>query len=208
MKRALKEAIEIQKVISIIRLNSSEGLTEVVQSLYDGGIRLAEVTLNTPGAYENLPILKEQFPDMYFGAGTVLNEDMAKLAIEAGAEYLITPTLQEDVIKFAVNRGIPVIPGVYTPTEIIKAYDLGVEHIKLFPVRNMDPKYLKDIQGPLPFVKSIPVGGVDESNAQSFFEAGAVALGIGGSLVQQSLVDKNDFDEIERRARTFVELAK
>lgn len=206
MSTAALEEIKRAKLVAIIRSHSSEGLENTVRSLYQGGIRVIEITLNTPGALSGIERLKQTFPELLIGAGTVLDSESARLAIISGAGFLLTPTLKKETIETAKYYQVPIIPGVMTPTEVLTAYEYGAKMVKIFPIRTLGPKYLTDLKGPLPFVETMAVGGVSLENAGDYLKAGAHCLGIGSSLVDEKLVQQGDFTEIERRAASFVEI--
>ena len=206
MSTSILEEIRRAKLVAIIRSHSTEGLENTVRSLYQGGIRTIEITMNTPGALRAIERVKEMYPDVLIGAGTVLDSETARLAIMSGAGFLLTPTLKKDTIETANRYHVPIIPGVMTPTEVLTAYEYGAKMVKIFPIRQLGPKYLTDLQGPLPFVETMAVGGISLENAASYLQAGASSLGIGSSLVDEKLVQQGDFTEIERRAASFVEI--
>ncbi len=206
MSTSTLEEIRRIKLVAIIRSQSSEGLENTVRSLYQGGIRAIEITMNTPGALSGIEWMKEQYPELLIGAGTVLDSETARLAIMSGASFLLTPTLKKETIETANRYHVPIIPGVMTPTEVVTAYEYGAKMVKIFPIRHLGPKYLTDLKGPLPFVDTMAVGGISLENAGNFLKAGAAALGISSSLVDEKLVQQGDFTEIEKRAASFVEI--
>ncbi len=200
------EELRKTKLVAIIRSHSLEGLENTVRSLFQGGIRAVEITMNTPGALSGIERMKEKYPELLIGAGTVLDSETARLAIMSGAEFLLTPTLKKETIEIANRYHVPIIPGVMTPTEVLTAYEYGAKMVKIFPIRQLGPKYLTDLKGPLPFVETMAVGGISLENAGLFLQAGAHCLGIGSSLVDEKLVQQGNFTEIERRAASFVEI--
>lgn len=200
------DTIKQEKVISIIRSDQQSELTEIVTSLHKGGVRVVEVTLNTPGALQAIERLVDQFPDMLIGAGTVLDPESARLAINAGASFLLAPTLHAGTIKMANRYQIPIIPGVFTPTEVLTATELGAQVVKVFPVGTLGPRYIKELKGPLSHIDMIPVGGVTNENAAAFLQAGSFALGMGSYLVNDQLVKDKQFSEITRRAELLVQI--
>jgi 2-dehydro-3-deoxyphosphogluconate aldolase / (4S)-4-hydroxy-2-oxoglutarate aldolase len=197
--------IRKQKIVAIIRGDSTDLIESTVESLYQGGIRLVEITMNTQGALNGIERIKQAFPEMLVGAGTVLDSETARSAIVAGASYILTPTLKASTIEMGNRYNVPVIPGVLTPTEALTAYEAGAKMVKIFPIRSLGPKYISDLHGPLPHLDMMAVGGISLDNASSFIKAGSCALGIGSSLVDNTLVQQGDFTEIEKRARRFVE---
>jgi 2-dehydro-3-deoxyphosphogluconate aldolase/(4S)-4-hydroxy-2-oxoglutarate aldolase len=169
-------------------------------------VRAIEVTMTTPGALRVIEEASRRFGDeVLFGAGTVLDAETARAAILAGAAFLVTPTFSRKVIRLCRRYSVPVLPGCYTPTEMLDAWEAGADMIKFFPASNGGPELLKAILAPLPQLEVVPVGGVTLENAAEFIRKGAVALGVGGELVNQKLLDARDFAEITRRALAFGE---
>jgi 2-dehydro-3-deoxyphosphogluconate aldolase/(4S)-4-hydroxy-2-oxoglutarate aldolase len=198
--------IKKHKLVAIIRGDSIQSCEATVNSLYKGGIRIVEITMNTPGALRGIERIRETFPEMVVGAGTVLDAETARSAILAGASFLLAPTLKTSTIELGNRYNVPVVPGVFTPTEALNAYEAGARMVKVFPIRNLGPKYISDIHGPLPHLEIMSVGGISLANAESHLNAGSCALGIGSSLVDDTLVQNGDFQEIEKRARRFVDI--
>jgi 2-dehydro-3-deoxyphosphogluconate aldolase/(4S)-4-hydroxy-2-oxoglutarate aldolase len=191
-------------LIAILRANSSEQLIAAAEAVRAGGVRAIEVTMTTPGALRVIEEAARRFGDeILFGAGTVLDSQTARAAILAGAAFLVTPTLSRKVIKLARRYSVPIMPGCYTPTEMLEAWEAGADMIKFFPASTGGPAMLKAILAPLPQLEIIPVGGVTLENAAEFMRNGAAALGVGGELVNQKLLDARDFAEITRRAAAF-----
>lgn len=205
--KSVIDRISEEKIVSIIRAESTENLLSTVNSLYKGGIRMVEVTMNTPGALKGIEELKALYPDLIIGAGTVLDSETAVLSIMAGASFLLAPTLNRKTIEAANRYDVPLIPGVFTPTEALTAYEYGAKMVKIFPIRKLGPAFLTDLKGPLPFIQTMAVGGISLENAKDYLEAGATSLGVGSSLVDDEVVKKGNFEEIERRAFHFVEIA-
>lgn len=192
-------------VIAILRASSSEQLIAAAEAVRAGGVRAIEVTMTTPGALRVIEEAAARFGDeVLFGAGTVLESETARAAILAGAAFLVTPTLSAGVIRLARRYATPIMPGCYTPTEMLAAWEAGADMIKFFPASVGGPNMLKAILAPLPQLVVVPVGGVTLDNAAEFMRKGAAALGVGGELVNQKLLDARDFAEITRRAEAFV----
>jgi 2-dehydro-3-deoxyphosphogluconate aldolase / (4S)-4-hydroxy-2-oxoglutarate aldolase len=202
------QKIREEKIISIIRCKNANDLEGVIASLYDGGIRLVEITMNTPNALQGIEMIQQKYPDMLVGAGTVLDEETARLAILSGARFLLAPTLDEESIRMANRYSIPMIPGVLTPTEILKACEAGAQVVKVFPIRSFGPQYIKDIKGPLPHANIIPVGGVNIENAKEYLDSGSFAVGIGTPLVNDQLIEQKNYGEIYNRAKRLIEAVK
>ncbi|MCU9613055.1 bifunctional 4-hydroxy-2-oxoglutarate aldolase/2-dehydro-3-deoxy-phosphogluconate aldolase [Caldibacillus lycopersici] len=202
------QRIKEEKIISIIRSESLQDLDSVVEALYTGGIRLIEITMNTPNALKGIKRIQANYPDMLVGVGTVVNAVDAKQAIQAGAAFLLSPNLDEGALQVATEQQVPFFPGVFTATEIIKACTLGAPAVKIFPIRSVGAQYINDLKGPLPKVKYIPVGGVDLTNIDEFVVCGSFAIGIGSSLVSEALIQQKKFQEIQERAQQFVSAGK
>jgi len=196
--------IEQEKIISIIRSDYPEEIENVVTSLYEGGVRVIEVTMITPSALKTIEFLSTHFPNIHIGAGTVLDPETARSAVLSGAAFLLTPTLHPGTIQMANRYQVPIIPGVFTPTEVLTAAELGADVVKIFPVGTLGPRYIKELKGPLSHIEMIPVGGVTNDNAIEFLEVGSFALGMGSHLVNDQLIVDKNFLEIRRRAESLV----
>lgn len=206
-KLEIISAIKKYKICAIIRGAEAEKAVKIAQSLFDGGIKLIEVTFNTDKVIEMIEAIKRTMGDkMYVGAGTVLDQETAILAINAGAEFILSPSISEGMIKVCNRYGKVAIPGVMTPSEAVRAMELGADILKLFPAGELGPGYLKSIRNTLNHIEFIAVGGINLENAKSFMKSGAIGLGIGSSLVDNSLVINSKFTELEKRANSFVQL--
>lgn len=204
MKVTVDQLIK-EKVVSIIRMSSIEHIEQTVESLYKGGIRAVEITMNTKDALQGISRTKELFPDMLVGAGTVLDAESVNLVINAGADFILTPTLKKETINSANRYQVPIIPGAFSPTEVLTAVEYGASIVKIFPARQVGPSYFSDLKGPLNHIETMAVGGINLDNTSSYLDGGASMVGIGSSLVDEALVKKGDFEEIERRASILME---
>lgn len=200
-----KEILE-RKIIAIIRGASPGDVLLIAEALYEGGINMVEVTLNSPEPLKAIRALREKWKDtMLVGAGTVLDARSANESIEAGAQFILSPTLDPGTIVATKARGITSIPGAFTPTEVLAAYRMGADIVKVFPA-SAGPAYFKDLRGPLPQIPLMATGGVNLSNIRGFLHAGAAAFGIGGALVDTSLpVTPEYLQEITGKAHLFKE---
>ena len=193
-------------IIAIMRTKSSDQLIAAAEAIREGGVRVIEVTMNTPGALDVIATASKRFgQDVLFGAGTVLNAETAQVAIKAGAEFIVAPTLNMDVIELCIRFNIPIMPGCFTPTEMLAAWQAGADFVKLFPAEVGGPAMVKAILAPLPQLQIVPVGGVDLNSAAAFLRSGAAALGVGSSLINQKLLESGDFGELTRRAAAFID---
>ncbi|GGF22501.1 bifunctional 2-keto-4-hydroxyglutarate aldolase/2-keto-3-deoxy-6-phosphogluconate aldolase [Halobacillus andaensis] len=205
MKRTL-DRINEEKIVAIIRLDNTEHIEDIVKSLYKGGIRVIEVTLNTPGALTCINKMKENYNDLVVGAGTVLDSESAGASIRAGADFLLAPTLKKETIETGNRYNIPVIPGIMSPTEALTAYEYGAQHVKVFPAPSVGENFAKDLNGPLPFLNVMAVGGITVDNAARYFKKNWNSVGIGSSLVSSQLIADRNFDEITARAEQFIQV--
>jgi 2-dehydro-3-deoxyphosphogluconate aldolase/(4S)-4-hydroxy-2-oxoglutarate aldolase len=191
-------------VVAIMRAKSTDQLLVAAEAVLAGGINAIEVTMTTPGALEVVMKAAEKLGDgVLFGVGSVLDSVTARAAILAGADYVVCPTLNIGTIEVCKRYSVPVLPGAFTPTEILTAWEAGASLVKVFPASVGGPDYIKAVKGPLPQVRLAAVGGVTIENTADFFRAGVELIGVGGELVNQKLLDARDFGEITRRARLF-----
>lgn len=195
-------------IIAIIRGIEPDVCNEVVNAIAAGGVETIEVTANTPSAVEMIQEISDEIDNVVIGAGTVIDPETARAVQLAGAEFVVTPSINTDVIKVCKRYGTPIATGVMTPTEAVKAAEAGSDFCKLFPASTAGPEYVSAINSPLPQVPIIPTGGVSLENAAAFFNAGAVALGVGSAIVDQEAIDAGNFDLLTETAREFVALAE
>jgi 2-dehydro-3-deoxyphosphogluconate aldolase/(4S)-4-hydroxy-2-oxoglutarate aldolase len=193
-------------VIAIMRAQSSEQLIAAADAIKKGGVSVIEVTMTTPGALGVIAEAKERYgTDVAFGAGSVLDPETGRAAILAGADFVVSPILNLGLIELCNRYGVATMPGCYSPTEVITGWEAGADLIKLFPASFGGPALVKAILAPLPQVQIVPVGGVNLDTAADFISRGAVALGVGSSLVSQKLLDSGDLEELTRRAGAYIE---
>ena len=202
---AIVRDIEDAGVIAVIRLASGAQLRAVTEALIEGGVRALEVTMTVPRAVSLIEELVSVLPsDVLVGAGTVLDPETASDVIRAGAKFVVSPVFRRSLIERCHRFEIPVMPGCFTPTEILDAWEAGADLVKVFPATALGPGYVKDVRGPLPQVRLVPTGGVTKENAGDWIRAGAVAIGVGTALVDRAAVDEQRFDAITSNARHFV----
>lgn len=213
MKDQVMELVLQTKVIAIIR-GLDSGYEELVQAMYDGGIRAVEVTFNqkdptlwskTTGAIRAIKTLMGD--KMVVGAGTVTSVELAELAYEAGAQFIVSPDTDPDVIRRTKELGMVSMPGALTPTEIKQAHKAGADFVKVFPAGTLSSGYIKAIRGPLNHIRLLAVGGVSEKNAADFIAAGCVGIGVGGNLVNKEWIARGEFHKIRDVARQLCEAA-
>ncbi|NIA12231.1 MAG: bifunctional 4-hydroxy-2-oxoglutarate aldolase/2-dehydro-3-deoxy-phosphogluconate aldolase [Nitrospiraceae bacterium] len=191
-------------LLGIIRVQTSKELVQIAQALQKGGLRSLEITMTTPGALRAIEQTTDELDDVLMGAGTVLDGPTARQAILAGAQFLVTPTVAPEVIEMAHRYGVAVIPGAMTPTEILTAWELGADMVKVFPASILGPQYLKAVHGPLPQIPLVPTGGITGDNAGEFIRAGAAMVCTGGWLLDKKAVAEGRYEVLTERARQFV----
>ena len=198
-------AVEDAGIVAVIRIKDPSKLHAVVDAIAEGGIRALEVTMTVPGAVELIRELGPTLPSGFIlGAGTVLDADTVARVADAGARYVVSPVFRRSVIEACHARGLAAMPGCFTPTEILDAWDAGADIVKVFPATTLGPSYLKDVRAPLPQVKLMPTGGVTVENAGDWIRAGAVAVGVGTSLLDAKAIDDGRFDVLRTNAERMI----
>jgi len=200
------EQILSKKIIAVVRLDDYTRAVDVARALVAGGITVMEFTLTGKGAIEAVSATRKTMGDaVCVGVGTVLKAEDADVAIDAGAQFAVTPAVLRQVIATCVKRQTLVLGGGFTPTELLEAHEAGAELVKVFPARLGGPKFIKDVLAPLPFLQLVPTGGVGPENARDYLSAGAVAVGIGGNLVSNKLIAAEAFDQITATAQACID---
>jgi 2-dehydro-3-deoxyphosphogluconate aldolase/(4S)-4-hydroxy-2-oxoglutarate aldolase len=195
--------IQDGNVVAVVRLDDLSKAVELTKALVAGGIASVEFTFTNPRAAEVITTVREAVGDSAFiGAGTVLDAETARIAILAGAEYVVTPSFRPETIQMCRRYSIPTVIGAFTPTEILSAWESGADFIKIHPASLGGPKYFKDVLAPFPHIKLIPSGGVTLENAPDFIKAGAVAVALGSALVDPKAIDSGDWSAITARAKS------
>ncbi|MEO1237030.1 MAG: bifunctional 4-hydroxy-2-oxoglutarate aldolase/2-dehydro-3-deoxy-phosphogluconate aldolase [Planctomycetota bacterium] len=205
----LVKQIESVGLVAIIRANASTGLIETCRALAEGGVTVAEITMTTPGAIDAIAAAHTELRDQILvGVGSVLDAETAHHAIEAGAEFVVSPVFRPEVIEAAHARGKPVFAGAFTPTEIHAAFAAGSDLVKVFPANHLGPRFFKDVLAPMPQLRLTPTGGVSLETIPDWFAAGARCVGVGSSLVQKELVQAQDWAGLTRLAGQYVEAVR
>jgi 2-dehydro-3-deoxyphosphogluconate aldolase/(4S)-4-hydroxy-2-oxoglutarate aldolase len=194
------------KAIAVIRMTDAAKLAKAAAALREGGITALEVTMTVPGAVEIIRIMaRDKEPGMLIGAGTVLDAGTASDVIAAGADFVVSPVMDMDMVRACREAEVLVVPGAFTPTEIVAAWRTGADLVKVFPVTSLGPQFFRDLRGPLPHIRLMPTGGVTLENAREFIAAGACCVGIGSALLDRKTIDADDWEALESRARRLVE---
>ena len=193
-------------IIPVIRADSDDAAKAVVEALAEAGLVVAEITMTVPRAIEAIAAVKKQFGDrVLVGAGTVTDADTAMRAVDAGAEFIVTPCLVPEVIETARRAEVAVLPGALTPTEVLEAFRLGGDMVKVFPAQNVGgASYLRALRGPFPEIPLVPTGGVTLENVREMFNAGAAAVGVGGELISKDALARRDYAAIGGLAAKFL----
>jgi 2-dehydro-3-deoxyphosphogluconate aldolase/(4S)-4-hydroxy-2-oxoglutarate aldolase len=192
-------------IIAIIRADSSKNLVEAAAALLAGGVTAMEVTMTTPNALEVIGDVAAKFAGrILMGVGTVLDAETARVAILAGAEFVVTPVTKPEIIRMCNRYGKPIVSGAFTPTECLFAHESGADFVKLFPAEQVGPGYIKNILAPLPMLQIIPTGGVTPQTAEAFLQAGSAALGAGSTLVSKEILAARDWKKLTQRAKALV----
>jgi 2-dehydro-3-deoxyphosphogluconate aldolase/(4S)-4-hydroxy-2-oxoglutarate aldolase len=196
-------------IVAVVRSPDSTQLVEAARALVDGGVRAVEITLTVPNALDVVRQVRQALGDrILLGAGTVLDAETARAALLAGAEYIVAPTVNVEVIRLCQRYEKLVMPGAFTPTEILTAWEAGADIVKVFPAEVVGPAFFKALRGPLPHIRLMPTGGVDLTTAAAFLQAGACCLGIGSQLVEPKAVAERNFDRIRDLARQYVQIVQ
>lgn len=192
-------------VVGIIRGLQPDDITQILPAYLDAGLTTIEITMNTAGATSMIRnAVQHHAEGLNIGAGTVCTLDDLDRAVEAGAQFIVTPVISKKVIKACVKRGIPIFPGAFTPSEIYKAWDLGASMVKVYPATSLGPEYIKDVKAPLNQLRLMPTGGISLDNMAAYFNAGADGLGIGSHLFDKALIQAKNWDGLRAHLQDFV----
>ena len=211
MKKAIIQNLLDKKIIAIIRGMDPEICVKLAEAFYRGGINMVEVTFNQAKPEEfyktadAIKAIREKFDGkIYVGAGTVITQEQLKMAAEAGAQYIISPSVDVEIIKKTVEMGLVSMPGAMTPTEIVTAYNAGADFVKVFPIGDLGASYMKAVKAPLSHIPMLAVGGVNPENVSEFIKAGAVGAGVGGNLTNKAWIAAGEYDKITEVAATLI----
>ena len=205
-REAILDRILESGVVAVIRMPDAVRLVRIVEAIREGGVRAIEITMTTPHALEVIRQVADRMGhDADIGVGSVLDGKTVRQAVDAGARYVVSPIFKRDVIEAAHHRGVPVMPGAFSPTEIQTATELGADVIKVFPADAVGMAYFRALLAPMPHLKLMPTGGVSLTNAGDWIRAGAVAVGVGSALLDKQAIAEGDFEALTRNARTLCE---
>ena len=202
MNRAeiVSKIIEL-KAVAVIRMDDPSKLIKVAEAIYEGGVKAIEITMTVPNAIETIALASKEIGNkVLIGVGSILNAEMTQKAIDAGAQYVVSPIFKKEIVEKSHQNGIPVMPGAFTPTEAQIAYEAGADIIKIFPADVLGMAFIKGIKAPLPHLKIMPTGGVSLTNAGDWIKAGACAVGVGSALLDKDAIDKENYSILTENA--------
>jgi 2-dehydro-3-deoxyphosphogluconate aldolase/(4S)-4-hydroxy-2-oxoglutarate aldolase len=205
-KDKVLERLLASKAVAVIRMTDAAKLAEAAAALRRGGVTALEITMTVPGAVEIIRTMaRDKEPGVLIGAGTVLDAGTASDVIAAGADFVVSPIMDRNMIQACREAEVLVVPGAFTPTEIVAAWRAGADIVKVFPATSLGPQFFRDLRGPLPHIRLMPTGGVTLENAREFIAAGACCVGIGTALLDKKTIDADDWEALESSARRLVE---
>ena len=208
-KQQLIEQLKTPGIIAVVRAKRTDQAVPIAEALVAGGVIAVEITMTTPNAIAAIREANAKLGDRaLIGVGTVLDEATCRAAIEAGAQFIVSPICRRELVPMAQQAGKPIMLGSYTPTEAQLAHEAGSDFIKIFPADTLGPNYIKALRAPLPHLKIVPTGGVDLKTIGDFFKAGCVAVGAGSSLISKDVLEKDDWATLTKTAAEFVKAAK
>lgn len=210
-KELFLQTLKETHLISVIRIHEKADMVPVMESLCKGGVKIIEITATTPAFAENIKAIRKAFEtkeDIFAGAGTVLTHEQLDAALEAGADFVVSPVFDPSIVSICVKRGVPVMPGAMTPTEIHAVWKAGATVVKTFPGRVCTPGFYADMKGPFPDIKMMPTGNVNKDTAPEYIKAGAVAVGVGKAIADEDLIVSGNWKAIEENARFFSSLLR
>ena len=205
-KEAIIQQLTNPGIIAVVRARSEEQVLPLAEALIAGGVIAVEITMTTPNAIEAIRSTAAKLDSQaLIGVGTILDQETATKAIEAGAQFVVTPILKPEIVSIAHAAGKPVMLGAYTPTEAQKAYEAGCDFVKIFPADGLGAGYIKAIRAPLPHLKVVPTGGVNLDTMKSFLDAGCAALGVGSSMITKEILKNDNWPQLTENAKAYVE---
>lgn len=208
MRREVNNIIE-SPIIAVVRNVKEDKALHIIDALIKGGINNIEVTFGETSPADVIQEAKKRFKkDVLIGAGTVTTTEQVKIAADAGSEFIFSPIFNEEVVEETLNNNIISIPGCFSPSEIYNAYSMGAEIVKVFPANTLGADFIKDIKAPMPYLNIIPTGGINKDNMADFIHAGAIAVGLGSSLLDKKLLEEKNYTELTNYAKELISIAK
>lgn len=190
------------KAVAVIRMDDPSKLIKVAEAIYEGGVRAIEITMTVPNAIETIALASKEIGNkVLIGVGSIINAEMTQKAIDAGAQYVVSPIFKKEIVETSHENEIPAMPGAFSPTEAQLAYEAGADIIKIFPADVLGMAFIKGIKAPLPHLKIMPTGGVSLTNAGDWIKAGACAVGVGSALLDKEAIDKGNYSILTENAK-------
>lgn len=207
-KEIVSKIIEL-KAVAVIRMQDPSKLIKVAEAIHDGGVKAIEITMTVPEAINIIALAAKEIGNkVLIGVGSILNPEMAQKAIDAGAQYVVSPIFKKEIIEVSHKNEIPALPGAFTPTEVQTAYEAGADIIKLFPADVLGMAFIKGIKAPMPHLKVMPTGGVSLTNAGEWIKAGASAVGVGSALIDKQAIENKNYSILTENAKIIIESIK
>lgn len=208
-KQEILKTVFDEKVVAVVRVEDSEKLKKVINAIYEGGVKIIEITMTVPNAISMIEKMTVAFGDkILIGVGSVIDKQTAEEAIKAGANYVVSPATKKEVVETVIKLGKPVMPGAFTPTEALNAFEMGADIVKIFPADVLGMNFFKGILAPMPHLKLMPTGGVSLTNAGDWLKAGACAVGVGTALLDKAAIKNEDYAKLTANAKTIIETIK
>jgi 2-dehydro-3-deoxyphosphogluconate aldolase/(4S)-4-hydroxy-2-oxoglutarate aldolase len=200
-RKEIVEKIFDLKAVAVIRMEDPSKLIKVAEAIHDGGVKAIEITMTVPNAIETIALATKEIGNkVLIGVGSVLNPKMAQMAIDAGAQYVVSPIFKKEIIDVSHKNNIPSMPGTFTPTEVQLAYEAGADIVKLFPADILGMAFIKGIMAPMPHLRIMPTGGVSLTNAGDWIKSGACAVGVGSALLDKNAIDSGNYKLLTKNA--------
>ena len=194
------------KAVAVIRMEDPSKLIKVAEAIYEGGVKAIEITMTVPNAIETIALASKEIGDkVLIGVGSILNQEMAQKAIDAGAQYVVSPIFKKEIIERSHKNDIPAMPGTFTPTEAQLAWEAGADIIKIFPADVLGMSFIKGMKAPMPHLKVMPTGGVSLTNAGEWLKAGACAVGVGSALIDKKAILEENYTVLTKNAKQIME---
>ena len=208
-KQEILKTVFDEKVVAVVRVEDSEKLKKVINAIYTGGVKIIEITMTVPNAISMIEKMTNEFGDkVLIGVGSVTDKQTAKDAIAAGANYVVSPVTKKEVVETVLKLDKPVMPGAFTPTEALNAFEMGADIVKIFPADVLGMNFFKGILAPMPQLKLMPTGGVSLTNAGEWLKVGACAVGVGTALLDKAAIKNENYELLTTNAKTIIETIK
>ncbi|MBU2491620.1 MAG: bifunctional 4-hydroxy-2-oxoglutarate aldolase/2-dehydro-3-deoxy-phosphogluconate aldolase [Bacteroidetes bacterium] len=208
-KQEILKTIFEEKVVAVVRVEEPEKLKKVIQAIYNGGVKIIEITMTVPNAISMIEKMSAEFGNkVLIGVGSVTDKQTAADAISAGANYVVSPVTKKEVVETVLKLDKPVMPGAFTPTEALNAFEMGADIVKIFPADVLGMNFFKGVLAPMPQLKLMPTGGVSLTNAGEWLKAGACAVGVGTALLDKAAIKNENYDLLTANAKTIIETIK